>query len=540
MAYLVIENFANGLDLRKSRTTAPPGSLRVLRNAFINEGGEIEKRKAFQEQDVLTTYGQTAAYKGNIVGPMEVSGFDDTVFVRHRDNTLPGGTWSAGSGTEAESQDLHSDIEDLYMRVWAMRSSVTPPNFGTVFRTQSYSEHGDTGHVLEMWYPTNDDEYQSQHIEVTFTGEEPTAESHISANDDRAFQLVLQDKGYLVDGPTFYSSAISDPGDMATAPGAGSADTRVQSKPPGDLLALGEYFGQLVLFGRRGAQFWQVDPTFASNQYLRSIKTPFFAPRSATPYADGDLLYLSPSGIRSLQARDSSNQAAVSDVGSPIDSLIREALARGNSEQEAVNGAGTDTLNADFYDLALGIIHEDTGHFWLCLQDKIYVLSRYPDASVRAWAVYDLPVPDADNLSVNIGTAKCQWVADMCPIQQNLIFRNFADEFYVYGGTNGDTYDASEVEVVTPHMDFGRPGNEKVFTGIDIDAFGRWEVEVSLDPDNVIWERIATIEGNSTTDRSKIPMDLSGTAIALRLKSTSEFAAVLSQIVVYYKGDKEK
>ena len=47
MPYLYVENFEAGLDTRKSRYTAPPGSLRVLKNAHITRGKEIERRKAF-------------------------------------------------------------------------------------------------------------------------------------------------------------------------------------------------------------------------------------------------------------------------------------------------------------------------------------------------------------------------------------------------------------------------------------------------------------------------------------------------------------
>lgn len=47
MAYLIVENFANGLDVRKSAFTAPPGTARRLVNAHITRGGEVEVRKAF-------------------------------------------------------------------------------------------------------------------------------------------------------------------------------------------------------------------------------------------------------------------------------------------------------------------------------------------------------------------------------------------------------------------------------------------------------------------------------------------------------------
>ena len=46
--YYEIANFQSGMDLRKSALTAPAGTLRLLQNADITQGGEIEKRPAFQ------------------------------------------------------------------------------------------------------------------------------------------------------------------------------------------------------------------------------------------------------------------------------------------------------------------------------------------------------------------------------------------------------------------------------------------------------------------------------------------------------------
>ena len=45
--YYEIANFQAGMDLRKSALTAPAGTLRLLQNAHITQGGEIEKRPAF-------------------------------------------------------------------------------------------------------------------------------------------------------------------------------------------------------------------------------------------------------------------------------------------------------------------------------------------------------------------------------------------------------------------------------------------------------------------------------------------------------------
>src|SRR5882724_801717 len=47
MSYLQISNFKYGLDTRRNELTSQPGSLAVLTDGHINQGGEIEKRKAF-------------------------------------------------------------------------------------------------------------------------------------------------------------------------------------------------------------------------------------------------------------------------------------------------------------------------------------------------------------------------------------------------------------------------------------------------------------------------------------------------------------
>jgi hypothetical protein len=47
MAYYEITNFGPGLDSRRSELTSKPGTLETLNNAFINQGGECQKRLAF-------------------------------------------------------------------------------------------------------------------------------------------------------------------------------------------------------------------------------------------------------------------------------------------------------------------------------------------------------------------------------------------------------------------------------------------------------------------------------------------------------------
>src|SRR6187200_2534745 len=54
MPSILIENFKFGLDKRRSILTSQMGTLDVIVNAHINQGGEIEKRKAFIPVNLAT------------------------------------------------------------------------------------------------------------------------------------------------------------------------------------------------------------------------------------------------------------------------------------------------------------------------------------------------------------------------------------------------------------------------------------------------------------------------------------------------------
>ncbi len=68
MAYIVIENFKFGLDTRRLDLNSRPGVLVDLENAHVDQGGQIEKRKAFVRTPLAVTsigtpipvYGMTA------------------------------------------------------------------------------------------------------------------------------------------------------------------------------------------------------------------------------------------------------------------------------------------------------------------------------------------------------------------------------------------------------------------------------------------------------------------------------------------------
>ena len=82
MPYLLIDDFAGGLDTRKSGLTSAAGTLQRLNNCVITPGGEIAKRKAFVPvADLSGTFGLAAtessvyAFTRNTMSPRQPAGF---------------------------------------------------------------------------------------------------------------------------------------------------------------------------------------------------------------------------------------------------------------------------------------------------------------------------------------------------------------------------------------------------------------------------------------------------------------------------------
>lgn len=540
MSYFLIDNFAAGLDLRRSAEMAVAGSLRRLDNAYINEGGEIEKRKAFVKEETLTAYGQTAAYKNRITGPHAVPGYPGAVFFRHRNDSLPG-SFTAGGGSIA----AYHTVGDGYnqQKFWVAKSTVALTNFGALMHAGSYSEFSSNGYVVESHVDNVSGEFRQDHVYQSFTDDEPTSEAEVTANQDRAFQLTLQNKGYVVEGGVLYASAVGTPQTM-TGTGSGSLNLSTQGRSIGRAIALADYYGQLAVFGRRGIQFYSVDPDFAATQYQRRIEGSVFAPRSIVGYGDGDVIFLARNGVRSLQARDSSNLAQVTDLGSPIDRAIKADLNYLDADDEPIfSGGSPDASNADFYNLAKAIVHPETGQLWVCLRGKVYVFSRFPASRVQAWSSFELPQPATANLSPVNGPVKSRWVADIEQVNETIVLRNFADEVYVYGGASGESFDDSPAIVETPFIDMGTPGDNKYFTGLDLVCEGYWEVEASTRPVadgmETPWFRVAEVNGRTRGD-PRVSLNCQGTQIALRLTCRSPYAARLAQIGIFFKKAAEK
>lgn len=471
MAYIVIEDFKSGLDRRKMAAASPAGSLQTLTNAHITRGGEIEKRKAFVPKYSLPA-GQTFGFAG-ANGSLYVFASGAA--------TVPGGVTCQVLAHPTGAGTLNA-------------IKATEFYDGKVFASARFSDGSNycfyNGARVTDWDPG---------AGQTVSGKQATA------------LLTVKSKIYATFGSVLNFSAIQGPTDWGSGSGSGRGFINMSNQSAGSetLTGIGRYQNYMAVFGRRNTQIWYLDPDPLQNvqrQVIPEIGT--FAPKSIVNFGDIDIVFLSDTGVRSLRARDASNQAGVSDIGTPVDDEIIQYLRTLTDAERAAAAAVLDPVD---------------GRYIVAIGRRAYAFSYYPSSRISSWSRYDLP-----------GQVE-SWVS-----MDGKLYARIGDMIYLYGGDDGQTYDNSEVVVELPYLDGRAIATWKTFTGFDIVSEGEWTIYVNTDPNQPdVWSKIAKLPANRVSTLSQLDLEMVGEATMIKLKLVNNRAgpAKISKLIVHYRSD---
>lgn len=475
MGTIWIREFRGGLDARRLPETLAGGTLLRARDGHINRGGEVEQRSVFVPQYTLvpqTTKGLAAT--------------SDGLYVFGHQAAAPAGH-PAGVNYMQLAHPSGEALADVpYVEKFKGALSV----IGSFADGVSYLFHDGT-RVTDVNAPPN-----------TPGQEIPTA------------LLTTNEKSYVTAGPNLFNSAVAAPLDFGAGAGAGSAviDMSTHSEGAALLTAISRYDNAAAVFSRNVIQIVYLDPDPAltrPQQELRNTGT--LAARSVTQFGDGDIFYLDRSGVRSLRARDSSNNAATTDIGSAIDPLLRNIM---------------DGLTEDDIKRAVGIIEPRDGRFWLALNDVIYVLSYFTATKVSAWTEY-----------------RPGFRIDQMLVEDDVVWVRSGDTIYSFGDANGRPVysDAVQPEIWTPYLDADEPFRSKNISGVDAAVRGTWELALAFDPENDLAEdTIADVTG-TTYGQERIPAEGHATHISLRVRCkappSSTEPGVFSSATIHFDRD---
>lgn len=336
------------------------------------------------------------------------------------------------------------------------------------------------------------------------------------------FLKTADSKVYAVAGKALYFSGIAEPTEWTTDNiGAGFIDMGAKTAQGEQLTALSRYQSYMAIFAKRTIIIEYIDPDpelYRVVQTLRNTGTRFA--NSVTEFGDSDVFYADESGLRSLQSRVSTNSAATTDIGVPVDPLISEKLAN------------ISTANA--YKVC-GLIEPKTGNFWLAIEDVIYVFSRYPGAKINAWTTY---TPSR----FNGNGAEVEFDIEYVAVYDRQVYVRAGDDIMVFGGEDYDapTYDGTEAVAWLPYMDANRPTQKKNWQSIDLAIDGEWTLAFAMDPNNEAAEDGSIVIPYTTYGLDKIPNDGQATHLSLRLSTTDDKAAKLSSLVMTFDGNNDE
>lgn len=337
-----------------------------------------------------------------------------------------------------------------------------------------------------------------------------------------SFVRTFGTKLYSVSDSNLHFSGIDQPTKWTTnAVGAGFVDMTKQASGTEQLEAVAPYQNNIAVFSESVTLIFYVDPDPNLNRIIQVLgNTGTGSPRSVTQFGDNDIFYLDESGLRSLRARDSSNSAATTDIGVPVDSLIVAKL-QGMSDIQR--------------DQVIGLINPSDGRFWLIMGDEIFVFSFYANAKVSAWTTY---VPSYEP---EVGDEQITFHVEDAVIYRRKVYVRSGDMIYAYGGVDTvPVYDDVVAEAWLPYFDADRPTAPKQWQGIDAALEGEWEVLAAMQPTNLsATDRIGVL--NRTTYNEQRVMAVGNSShISLRFRSKGDGPAKLSAVVIHYAGDDEE
>lgn len=328
-----IQDFKEGLDVRKTALTAPGGSLRILDNAVLTPGGEIEKRLAFVKMTTLPASTGIIFGQG---GKLHVFGIGlgtlDPGTTPHQ--IVPHELAVPTGGAPVHVIDVEAFNEGFYV-------SGTAANGAEV-----------------IWW---------NGAIVSEVG---------GALSTGTYSRTYKTKMYRTDGKYLRFSGVNDPSvnDPAStaSPGAGFINVATNDPDGENVVSMEIFYDKMAIFARLMTQLWSLDPDPTKDTLGQVLRIGTVAPHSVLQFGTGDILFLSDSGVRSLKSQTVTLTAGVSDVGSAIDPLM--------TAQIRTNGAAAA--------LAQAVVQPIAGRYWLALDDKVYTLSYFPAGHITAWSQF--------------------------------------------------------------------------------------------------------------------------------------------------------
>ncbi|WP_287602755.1 hypothetical protein [Thiothrix sp.] len=300
------------------------------------------------------------------------------------------------------------------------------------------------------------------------------------------------------DGSTVRFSATNNPRDWTTADDAGFLP--ISHHGGGRVTALAVYRGMLAVFTDSHVQIWRVDPDPAQHSLVDiahgiGSEHPF----SITPVS-GDVLFMGAAGVRSLSSQAQSGNLVDLDIGSPIDSLAVDMMARNPQ-----------------YDI-IGHYSQALGKFLLFMGAEVLVYSFSRSSKMAAWSRWVLP----------------SFVQGAAELMGSTYIRIGNQLHKLDPDQHTDSGNPFPVSVDFGYLALKAPGSLKRLIGMDAVIDGECNVSMAYNEAVTTDEGVSATLSGDTRPHGTIPIELHGTAFAPRFRCTHDKPFRLDLLTLYY------
>jgi hypothetical protein len=320
-------------------------------------------------------------------------------------------------------------------------------------------------------------------------------------------------KVYVGAGSILFFSKVNDPTSWNSDVDAGAGFINVANHAGGseDVQSIELYQGRLGAWSRRAIQLWTMQNDDDLNNLDQTLlNTGTRSPHSTLEFAGNDVFYLDDLGMRSIRARDASNNAFASGVGAAINPLVREWMRTGASESDVLN--------------CVVAVEPEFGRLWVVIGTRIYVYSYFPDTGIAAWTWYEPGFTISDLARTT-----------------SRVWARANNRLYLYGGNSGDEFGSDyTVTIEMPFTGAQKDGTYKQVMGMDIAATGAWSVQLRIDP-NDLYNVVQMGENEGFTFNCPDWEAVGHTthiAPVLTHQAAGAYAS-LSKLAIYYQGAEE-
>jgi hypothetical protein len=315
-----IDRFDGGLLLARPSSVAPANSLSHVRNMDVQPGGWLRSRPKWKKVAGALEIGQQ--WKG-----LEANGGYLWVF----------SCWDVAS-TGKTSDIVNADTGERV--VYAFFSTGTGGNFVDASRSRLLGATRWNGGFVAVVSPDGGETCHAVLFEVDTGTHTVTATEITDTNCPKSGKMVTATgRIYAIsdDGQSVRFCAVGDPEDWTTANDAGFLAVSQFFGSGQRAYALGTYQDKLAVFTDQSIQLWTVDPDPTAMALDRVVEGVGTRHHKSVVSLNGDALFLSETGVRSLTTPSNALFPTDIDLGLPVRRLttspaVQARFAKGTLE----------------------------------------------------------------------------------------------------------------------------------------------------------------------------------------------------------------